>query len=136
MATSVPSKIGKYDVLGVIGRGGMGIVYKAVDPRLDREVAIKMMTGGFVNDSDLRKRFFREAQSLANLQHPNIVTVYDLGDYEGNPYLVMQYLEGETLDVAMAQHRELSLLEKFNIVIQDRTAGRHSSVHVAGADQW
>jgi serine/threonine-protein kinase len=118
MATSVPSKIGKYDVLGVVGRGGMGIVYKAIDPRLDREVAIKMMTGGFVDDPDLRKRFFREAQSLANLQHPNIVTVYDLGDYEGNPYLVMQYLEGETLDVAMAQHRELSLLEKFNIIIQ------------------
>ncbi|HWZ78319.1 MAG TPA: protein kinase [Candidatus Sulfotelmatobacter sp.] len=118
MAASVPSKIGKYDVVGVIGRGGMGIVYKAIDPRLDREVAIKMMTGGFVDDPDLRKRFFREAQSLANLQHPNIVTVYDLGDYEGNPYLVMQYLEGETLDVAMAQHRKLSLLEKFNIIIQ------------------
>jgi len=118
MATSVPSKIGKYDVLGVIGRGGMGIVYKAIDPRLDRDVAIKMMTGGFVDDPDLRKRFFREAQSLANLQHPNIVTVYDLGDYEGNPYLVMQYLEGETLDVAMAQRRKLSLLEKFNIIIQ------------------
>ena len=117
MAASVPSKIGKYDVLGVIGRGGMGIVYKAIDPRLDREVAIKMMTGGFVDDPDLRKRFFREAQSLASLQHPNIVTVYDLGDYEGNPYLVMQYLEGETLDVALANHRNLSFLEKFNIII-------------------
>jgi len=118
MAPSIPSKIGKYEVLGVIGRGGMGVVYKAVDRRLDREVAIKMMTGGFVDDPDLRKRFFREAQSLASLQHPNIVTVYDLGDYEGNPYLVMQYMEGETLDVALANKRKLSLLDKFNIVVQ------------------
>lgn len=118
MASNVPAKIGKYDVLGVIGRGGMGIVYRAIDPRLDRHVAIKMMTGGFVDDPDLRKRFFREAQSLASLQHPNIVTVYDLGDHEGNPYLVMQFLEGETLDVAMANHRKLSFLEKFNIIIQ------------------
>jgi serine/threonine protein kinase len=118
MAPNIPSKIGKYDVLGIVGQGGMGVVYKAVDPRLDREVAIKMMTGGFVDDPDLRKRFFREAQSLASLQHPNIVTVYDLGDYEGNPYLVMQYLDGETLDVALANHRNLSFLEKFNIIIQ------------------
>ena len=118
MAPNIPSKIGKYDVLGIIGRGGMGVVYKAVDPRLDREVAIKMMTGGFVDDPDLRKRFFREAQSLASLQHPNIVTVYDLGDYEGNPYLVMQYMEGETLDAALANKRKLSFLEKLNIVMQ------------------
>jgi serine/threonine protein kinase/tetratricopeptide (TPR) repeat protein len=118
MAPNIPSKIGKYDVLGIIGRGGMGVVYKAVDPRLDREVAIKMMTGGFVDDPDLRKRFFREAQSLASLQHPNIVTVYDLGDYEGNPYLVMQYMEGETLDAALANKRKLSFLEKLSIVIQ------------------
>jgi serine/threonine-protein kinase len=118
MAPNIPSKIGKYDVLGVIGHGGMGVVYKAVDHRLDREVAIKMMTGGFVDDPDLRKRFFREAQSLASLQHPNIVTVYDLGDYEGNPYLVMQYMEGETLDSALTNKRKLSLLDKFNIVVQ------------------
>jgi eukaryotic-like serine/threonine-protein kinase len=118
MAPNVPSKIGKYDVLGVIGHGGMGVVYKAVDPRLDRQVAIKMMTWGFVDDPNLRKRFFREAQSLASLQHPNIVTVYDLGDYDGNPYLVMQYMEGETLDSALVNKRKLSFLDKLNIVIQ------------------
>ena len=118
MVPNVPSKIGKYDVLGIIGHGGMGVVYKAVDHRLDREVAIKMMTAGFVGDPDLRKRFFREAQSLASLHHPNIVTVYELGDYKGNPYLVMQYMEGETLDTALTNKRKLSLLEKFNIVIQ------------------
>jgi len=75
MASNVPTKIGRYDVVGVIGRGGMGVVYKARDPRLDRQVAIKMMTGAFVDNPDLLKRFFREAQSLGSLQHPNIVTV-------------------------------------------------------------
>jgi serine/threonine-protein kinase len=118
MASNVPAKIGKYDVVSLIGRGGMGVVYKAMDPHLDRQVAIKMMTGGFGDNPDLLKRFFREAQSLGSLQHPNIVTVYDLGDYDGNPYLVMEFLEGEGLDTVFTSRRQLSFLEKSNIVIQ------------------
>jgi serine/threonine protein kinase len=117
MASPIPSKIGKYDVLGVIGRGGMGVVYKAIDTRLDRVVAIKMIIGDFAGHPDMLARFFREAQSLGSLQHPNIVTVFDLGDYDGNPYLVMEYLEGEGLDVAMSNHRPLSLIEKLAVVI-------------------
>lgn len=118
MASNIPAKIGKYDVIDLIGRGGMGVVYKATDPHLDRQVAIKMMTGGFAENPDLLKRFFREAQSLGSLQHPNIVTVYDLGDYGGNPYLVMEYLEGEGLDSVFTSQRQLSLLDKTNIVVQ------------------
>lgn len=118
MASNMPAKIGKYDVLDVIGRGGMGVVYKATDPHLDRLVAIKMMTTGFADNPDLLKRFFREAQSLGSLQHPNIVTVYDLGDYSGNPYLVMEYLEGDGLDSVFTNRRQLSLLEKTSIIIQ------------------
>ena len=115
---NVPVKIGKYDVVNVIGRGGMGIVYKAIDPHLDRPVAIKMVTSGFADHPEHLKRFFREAQSLGSLQHPNIVTVYDLGDYGGNPYFVMQYLEGETLDSVLLNRRPLVLLDKINIMIQ------------------
>jgi eukaryotic-like serine/threonine-protein kinase len=111
-----PSKIGKYDVIEVLGRGGMGVVYKATDPHLNRLVAIKMMTGAFSDNPDLLKRFYREAQSTANLQHPNIVTVYDLGDLEGSPYLVMEYLEGETLDAVITSGRALSLLAKINFI--------------------
>jgi hypothetical protein len=111
-----PSKIGKYDVIDVLGRGGMGVVYKATDPHLNRLVAIKMMTGVFSDNPDLLKRFYREAQSTANLQHPNIVTVYDLGDLEGNPYLVMEYLEGETLDAIINSRSALSLLTKINFI--------------------
>ena len=118
MAAPVPTRIGKYDVIGVIGRGGMGVVYHGKDPQLDRPVAIKMVIGIFAENPDMLKRFFREAQSLGSLQHPNIVTVYDLGDYDGNPYLVMEYLEGEGLDAAMCRARPLSLLEKLNIIIQ------------------
>jgi eukaryotic-like serine/threonine-protein kinase len=80
----------------------MGVVYKAIDPHLDRQVAIKMMTGGFDDNPDLLKRFFREAQSLGSLQHPNIVTVYDLGDLGGNHYMVMEFMEGEGLDAVLA----------------------------------
>ncbi len=111
-----PSKIGKYDVIEVLGRGGMGVVYKATDPHLNRQVAIKMMTGAFSDNPDLLKRFYREAQSTANLQHPNIVTVYDLGDLEGNPYLVMEYLEGETLDAVINSRSALTLLTKINFI--------------------
>ena len=118
MASNVPEKIGKYDVIDVIGRGGMGVVYKAIDPHLDRTVAIKMITTGFAENPTQLKRFFVEAKSLASLVHPNIVTVYDLGDFNGNPYLVMQYLEGEDLDSALKAKRQLSLLDKTNIIIQ------------------
>src|SRR5258708_5104626 len=118
MTTPIPSKIGKYEVTGVIGRGGMGVVYRATDPHLDRRVAVKMITGAFSENPDMLKRFFREAQSLGSLQHPNIVTVFDLGDYGGNPYFVMEYLEGEGLDAVMSNHRPLNLLEKIAIIIQ------------------
>jgi tetratricopeptide (TPR) repeat protein len=117
MAPKEPAKIGKYDVIDVIGRGGMGIVYEATDPFLNRRVAIKMMTGGFSDNPDLLKRFFREAQSTGSLQHPNIVTVFELGDHGGNPYLVMEFLEGESLDAIISSRRQLSSLEKIQLII-------------------
>jgi eukaryotic-like serine/threonine-protein kinase len=113
-----PEKIGKYDIVDVIGRGGMGIVYKGRDPYLDRLVAIKMMTGSFSDNSDLSKRFFREAQSTASLQHPNIVTVYELGDHEGNPYLAMEYLDGESLDSILSSSQQPTLIEKLDLTLE------------------
>lgn len=96
----------------------MGIVFKAADPLLNRLVAIKIMTGGFADDPDLLKRFYREAQSTASLTHPNIVTVYDMGDQDGAPYLVMQFLEGENLHSIIKSRRNLSLLTKTNYLLQ------------------
>ena len=112
------NKIGKYEVLDVIGRGGMGLVYKAIDPTIGRMVAIKKVTAVFSDDPDLLKRFYREAQSTGKLQHPNIVTLHDLGDQDGVPYLVMEYLEGDSLEKVIKEHRPYTLAEKLNIIIQ------------------
>jgi serine/threonine protein kinase len=118
MPSDKPAKIGKYDIIDVIGRGGMGIVYKATDPNLDRLVAIKMMTGGYASNPERLKRFFREAQSTGGLQHPNIVTIFELGDHGGNPYLVMEYLEGNSLDSIIHSQRPISLLEKLSTIME------------------
>jgi tetratricopeptide (TPR) repeat protein len=119
MALKKPIKIGKYEVVGLLGRGGMGVVYKANDPFLGRSVAIKMMTTlDYVDNPDLLQRFFREAQSTGNLHHRNIVTVYELGDHEGSPYLVMEYLEGETLDAIIQSNRKVPLLDQINYIVE------------------
>ena len=118
MAAPIPKKIGKYDVLDVVGKGGMGVVYRAKDPFLDRMVAIKIMTISYADYPDLLQRFYREAKATANLQHPNIVTVYELGEHEGSPYLAMQFLEGASLDSILRSGQELSLLQKLDIIIQ------------------
>src|SRR5437588_8103168 len=118
MPKSGPKRLGKYEVLEVVGRGGMGVVYKAVDPEIGRLVGIKMMTGKVISDPGHLKRFYREAQSAGKLRHPNIVTIYDLGVQEATPYLVMEFLEGESLDALIRCGRAISLEEKLNIVIQ------------------
>jgi tetratricopeptide (TPR) repeat protein len=117
MPPSTPKKIGKYDVVGLIAQGGMGVVYKALDPVLDRAVAIKMVTAAEGEHSDLQKRFFREAQFTASLRHPNIVTIYDLGDFDGTPYLVMEYLAGRSLQSLLEKH-VLTLQQKINCIRQ------------------
>ena len=113
-----PSKIGKYDILREIGRGGMGKVYGAVDPTIGRMVAIKQVTAVVSDDPELLKRFYREAQSTGKLQHPNIVTLHDLGEQDGIPYLVMEYLEGDSLERIIHEHRPYTVAEKLHIIIQ------------------
>jgi serine/threonine protein kinase len=112
-----PTRIGKYEILEVIGRGGMGVVYKALDPALNRVVAVKMVTVGLADDPALTQRFYREARATASLRHPNIVTVYDLGEHEGNLYLVMEYIDGVSLDAAALSPRQLSITERIKIII-------------------
>ena len=110
-----PTKIGKYNVEAVIGRGGMGVVFKAVDSQIGRYVAIKMITSG--GDESLIERFKSEAKSTGSLQCPNIVTVYDFGEQDGNPYLVMQFLEGPSLDAMIKKGASLTLPESLGVVI-------------------
>jgi tetratricopeptide (TPR) repeat protein len=110
-----PKKIGKYDVEGIIGRGGMGVVYKAIDPQIGRYVAIKMITSG--GDESLIERFKSEARSTGSLQCPNIVTVYNVGEQDGNPYLVMQFLEGPSLESMIRKGVSLTLSETLGIIV-------------------
>jgi serine/threonine protein kinase len=90
-------QIGPYEIIEEIGTGGMATVYKAYQPRLDRYVAIKMMHKMFLEDANFLARFEREARIVARLDHPHIVPIYDYNEYEGLPYLVMKYIEGQTL---------------------------------------
>jgi eukaryotic-like serine/threonine-protein kinase len=111
-------KIGKYNILERIGRGGMGTVYKAHDPILDRTVALKVISNDVDVTDELRARFFREAQACARLSHPNIVTVYDMGEEGGRLYTVMELLQGQELRQVIAQRQALSLEGNFAVMIQ------------------
>lgn len=90
-------QFGHYEVIGSLGSGGMGVVYLARDLRLDRRVAIKVLADGRVTDEASRTRFRREAQALSRLNHPNIATIYDFDQHEGRDFLVMEYIEGQSL---------------------------------------
>src|SRR5215813_10349291 len=91
------TKLGPYEVISQLGAGGMGEVYKARDPRLGREDAIKVLPPSFAQDADRLKRFEQEARAAGVLNHPNITAVYDFGSHDGSPYIVTELLEGETL---------------------------------------
>jgi len=90
-------RLGPYEILSAIGAGGMGEVYRAKDTRLDRIIAIKVLPSHLADRAELRERFDREARTIASLNHPHICTLYDVGRQDGIDYLVMEYLEGETL---------------------------------------
>ena len=97
MPISPGARLGSYEVLSPLGAGGMGEVYKARDTRLDRTVAIKVLPSHLADKPQLRERFEREARAVSSLNHPHICTLYDIGQQDGTHFLVMEYLEGETL---------------------------------------
>src|SRR5262245_31756383 len=95
--------IGAYKILSLLGRGGMGVVYRARDERLRRDVAIKVLPASFAHDADRLRRFEQEAHATSALNHPNILTVHDLGIHDGSPYIVAELLEGEELRAQLEQ---------------------------------
>ncbi|NJL29132.1 MAG: protein kinase [Thermoanaerobaculia bacterium] len=108
-------KIGKYEVIDKIGQGSFGVVYRGRDPYLKRDVAIKICS---VEDEDLRRRFFREAEISGKLQHRNIVTVFDFGLEGGIPFLVQEHLSGEDLDGVIKRREVLPVITKLGYLIQ------------------
>jgi serine/threonine-protein kinase len=116
--SATPEKIGRYTILGRVGRGGMGVLYRAHDPSLDREVALKMMHVDFNVDASARERFQREARAVARLQHPNIVTIHELGEFDGAPFIVMELLGGRDLDQVLRSGTQWTLGQKLDVVAQ------------------
>jgi serine/threonine protein kinase/predicted TPR repeat methyltransferase len=114
----LPQKIGKYQIDSLLGKGGMGEVYKAHDVALGRFVALKVMRGPALDDTNARERFVREAQAAGGLRHPNIVTVYDLGEFEDRMFIAMEFIHGEDLEHLIRKKSRLSIDDKFNIMIQ------------------
>jgi eukaryotic-like serine/threonine-protein kinase len=97
MALTSGTRLGPYEIVAPLGAGGMGEVYRARDTRLDRTVAVKILTQGLADTPEIRQRFEREARAVSSLNHPHICALYDVGHQDGIEYLVMEYLEGETL---------------------------------------
>ncbi|MFQ5789329.1 MAG: WD40 repeat domain-containing serine/threonine protein kinase [Acidobacteriota bacterium] len=110
----------RYEILSELGRGAMGTVYQARDPVLERDVALKMMSEALLVEDEMRERFYREAKSAANLRHPNIVTIYDLGEVEGEgiPFIAMELLDGHPLSQVLEEGRLRGLEEKVGVVVQ------------------
>src|SRR5438552_2633474 len=98
MALASGTKLGPYEIESPLGAGGMGEVYRAHDSRLDREVALKVLPAHLSSDESLKQRLEREAKAVSKLSHPHICTLHDIGCQDGVDFLVMEYLEGETLE--------------------------------------
>src|ERR1700737_5624799 len=97
MTLTSGTKLGPYEIVSALGTGGMGEVYRARDTRLDRTVAVKILPAHLSDSAEAKQRFEREARAISSLSHPNICHLYDVGEQDGISYLVMEYLEGETL---------------------------------------
>ena len=110
--------IGKFQILAQLGQGAMGTVYRALDPILDRQVALKTVAPGLISSPETRERFHREARAAARLQHPNIVTIYELGEVEGILFIAMELLDGRDLSQVMTDPKGIPLERKLRIMIE------------------
>ncbi len=110
--------VGRYQLLETLGEGGMGVVYKAFDPLLQRTVAVKLISARLQDAPDLRQRFFAEARAAGQLSHRNIVTIFDLGEDHGHPYFAMEFLEGRNLRARMQSPELMSLDRKLEVMTQ------------------
>src|SRR5258705_208147 len=123
------TRLGPYEILAPVGAGGMGEVYLARDARLERNVAIKVLPAEFTTNSDRVRRFEREAKAASALNHPNIITIYEVSEAAGSHYIATEYIEGKTLREHSAR-KTMSLRETLDVAIQ--IASALSAAHQAG----
>ena len=128
MALTPGARLGPYEIVSPAGAGGMGEVYRARDTRLDRTVALKVLPPDLTNDPAARQRFEREARAVAALSHPHICTLHDIGQQDGTDFLVMEYLDGETLAARLARGKlPLDQALHYGIQIADALAAAHKA---------
>src|SRR6478735_9005211 len=128
MPLSPGSHLGPYEVLALIGAGGMGEVYRARDPRLDRDVAIKVLPHDRVADESRRQRFVQEAKAASALNHPHIITIHEIESADGIDFLVMEYVRGKSLDALIPrQGMRLGEVLRIAIPVADALAAAHAS---------
>src|SRR5512132_1757627 len=130
VSLTVGSRLGPYEIVAPIGAGGMGEVYRARDSRLSREVAIKVLPAAVASDPDRRLRFEQEARSASALNHPNILTIYDVGTVDGTIYIAMELVEGKTLRELIAGGEPLPMRRLLDVATQ--TAEGLAKAHGAG----
>jgi serine/threonine protein kinase len=131
LSSSIPARIGRYEIVDRLGAGGMGVVYLATDPMLRRTVAVKVLPSS--DDAGARARFLREARAVAALRHPNIVTIFDLGEDQGRLFIAMERIEGQSMADAISQGTAYSLERKLQLIL-DLCAGlgfahQHGVIH-------
>jgi serine/threonine-protein kinase len=128
MALQSGDTVGQYEIVGPLGQGGMAAVYKAYHPQLERYVAIKFIHQSFLEDVNFISRFQREAKIIARLDHPNIVPVYDYSEYDRQPYLVMKYIEGQTLKDLMTEMPMTEILDVMTGIASGLTYAHNQGV--------
>src|SRR5216683_1749599 len=128
MTLDAGTKLGRYEIRSKLGAGGMGEVYLAEDTQLGRRVAIKLLLPETISDEHARKRLVREARAAATLDHPNICSVYEVGEADGHSFIAMQYVEGEPLDTRM-KRKPLDLSESLSMAAQVADALAEAHAH-------
>jgi serine/threonine protein kinase len=122
----MPAQFGRYEIRGQIGSGAMGVLYLAVDPALNRQVAVKVL---LCDDDQLRERFIREGRVVARLTHPNVVTIFDVGEHDGWPFMAMEYIRGETLEKFIRRGAPVPVSTKVRLIVNlcDGLASAHKA---------